>query len=442
MAGSLWSGISGLNASGKQMDVIGNNIANVNTVGFKAGSTVFGDILSQSITGGSGTMQIGRGVGVAAIPTLFGQGSFASTQSATDLAIDGEGFFMVNDSDGSTYYTRAGMFNMGEDGYLTDTNGYKVQGYQYDEKGISTDAIGDISLAGIQSDPSVTTEFSIGANLDSEAATGDKFVSAQTIYDSLGGAHTLKVEFKKLDPTDTAPRTWSYHAYIDGEPSDDTPVGDPDPDDSHTIVFKEDGSLESVDGHSEPLEDVPLEFSTFQGDTGLNPSGATFGDGGSGAGTNNITWVVAGSPTTSLTPEVMTGYASPSVNRSLASDGWASGELQSLSIGDDGVIDGFFTNGQSAGIGQIALAKFTNTLGLKKMGNSLFAATVSSGDALVNKPGTGGLGGISPNSLEMSNVDIATEFINMITAQKAYQASAKVVTTTDQMMSELMNIKR
>ena len=422
MSSSLWSGISGLYASSRQMDVIGNNIANVNTVGFKAGSTVFGDILSQSITGGSGAMQIGRGVGVTAVPTLFGQGSFASTQSATDLAIDGEGFFMVNDSDGATYYTRAGMFNMGEGGYLRDVNGYKVQGYLY-QGGVNTNAIGDISLSGIQSDPSATIEFAIGANLDSEAAVDDIFISAQTVYDSLGGAHTLKIEFTKLDPA--TPRTWSYQAYLDGEPSD-TAAG--------TIAFEDDGILDV-----EAFGDIVFNFNTFQGDTDLNPSGATFGDGGS----NDIIWVVKGDPTTtSLTPEVMTGYTSPSVNRSLISNGWASGELQSLSIGDDGVIDGFFTNGQSAGIGQIALAKFTNTLGLKKMGSCLFAATVSSGDALVNKPGTGGLGGISPNSLEMSNADIATEFINMITAQKAYQASAKVISTTDQMLSELMNIKR
>ncbi|MBW1718194.1 MAG: flagellar hook protein FlgE [Deltaproteobacteria bacterium] len=433
MSSSLWSGISGLNASGKQMDVIGNNIANVNTVGFKAGGTVFGDILSQSISGSS--MQVGRGVGVTAVPTLFGQGSFASTQSATDLAIDGEGFFMVNNSDGSTYYTRAGMFNMGEGGYLRDVNGYKVQGYLY-SNGVNTNAIGDISLSGLQSDPSASTEFSIGVNLDSEAATGEVFISAQTVYDSLGGAHTLKMEFTKLDPAIDPPgaRSWAYHAYLEHDgvytESNTTTAA------AGTITFDANGNL------TDPAADVPLEFSTFQIDPDLNPSGATFGDGGSGPGTNNITWIVAGSPTTSLTPEVMTGYASPSVNRSLVSDGWASGELQNLSIGDDGVIDGFFTNGQSAGIGQVALAKFTNTLGLKKMGSSLFAATVSSGDALINKPGTGGLGGISPNSLEMSNADIATEFINMITAQKAYQASAKVVSTTDSMMSELMNIKR
>lgn len=418
MSGSLWSGISGLNASGKQMDVIGNNIANVNTVGFKAGSTVFGDVLSQSISGSS--MQVGRGVGVTAVPTLFGQGSFASTQSATDLAIDGEGFFMVNDSDGATYYTRAGMFNMGKGGYLTDTNGYKVQGYLY-SNGVNTNAIGDISLSGLQSDPSASTEFSIGANLDSEAAEDDIFISAQTVYDSLGGAHTLKMEFVKT----ANPREWECHAYLEQDgvytESDTVPAA--------TIVFEIDGSLDIT-----TYQDVSLNFDAFQA---ALPSEATIGD-----GVNNITWVIDGSTATSITHEVMTGYASPSVNRSLVSNGWASGELQSLSIGDDGVIDGFFTNGQSAGIGQIALAKFTNTLGLKKMGSSLFAATVSSGDALINKPGTGGLGGISPNSLEMSNADIATEFINMITAQKAYQASAKVVTTTDQMLSELMNIKR
>jgi flagellar hook protein FlgE len=420
MSSSLWSGISGLNASGKQMDVIGNNIANVNTIGFKAGSTVFGDILSQSISGSS--MQVGRGVGITAVPTLFGQGSFASTQSVTDLAIDGEGFFMVNGSDGATYYTRAGMFVMGEGGYLRDVNGYKVQGYLY-SNGVNTNAIGDISLSGLQSDPSATTEFSVGANLDSEAAVGDIFISAQTVYDSLGGAHTLKIEFTKTANA----REWECHAYLEQDgvytESDTVPAA--------TIVFETDGSLDiTLPAH----QDAVLNFNTFQA---ALPSGATIGD-----GSNNITWAIAGNAATSLTPEVMTGYASPSSNRSLVSDGWTSGELQSLSIGSDGVIDGFFTNGQSLGIGQIALAKFMNTMGLKRMGSSLFAATVSSGDALVNKPATGGLGRISPNSLEMSNADIAIEFINMITAQKAYQASAKIVTTTDSMMSELMNIKR
>ena len=304
MAGSLWSGISGLNASGRQMDVIGNNIANVNTVGFKAGTTVFGDILSQSISGGS--MQIGRGVGITAVPTLFGQGSFASSQSATDLAIDGEGFFMVNDSDGATYYTRAGMFNMGEGGYLKDVNGYKVQGYIY-QAGASTNALGDITLSGLQSDPSVTTEFSIGANLNSEADTNKIFISAQTIYDSLGGAHTLKMEFTKLDPDPVGPpvilpRTWSYQAFLDEIPSD-TPAA--------TITFDSDGTLTT------PVADVSLSFNTFQSSPASNPSGATIGTGA----LNEITWAIEGTPATSISHEVMTGYASPSANRSIVSDG-------------------------------------------------------------------------------------------------------------------------
>jgi flagellar hook protein FlgE len=413
MEGSLWSGISGLNASAKQMDVIGNNIANVNTIGFKAGTVAFGDILSQSIAGGSGTMQVGRGVEVNAIPTLFGQGSFESTQNPTDLAIDGDGFFMVNDPNGATYYTRAGMFNIAKDGYLRDVNGYKVQGYQY-SGGKNTGAIGDISLSGIQSAPSATTEFSIGANLNSDAAKDDKFDSVQTVYDSLGGAHDLKIEFTKT----ANPGEWNFKAYLDGTASSTT----------SNVTFDSDGKLTS------PKDDVDIDFSSVK-----LAGGATIGTGG------KIKWLIKGAThatTPSITPETLTGYAGPSVNNSLVSNGWASGELQSLSVGSDGVIEGFFTNGQFMAIGQVALAKFTNTWGLKKVGSCLFAATESSGNALVNKPGTGGLGKINSNSLEMSNTDIAKEFINMITAQKAYQANAKVITTTDQMMSELMNIKR
>jgi flagellar hook protein FlgE len=416
MGSSLFSGVSGLNASSQQMDVIGNNIANINTVGFKAGTTVFGDILSQSIAGGSGAMQIGRGVGVTAIPTLFGQGSFMSTQSATDLAINGEGFFMVNDVEGATYYTRAGMFTVDKTEYLVDVNGYRVQGYTY-ENGVSTNVIGDISMGGVQSDPVATTRVSIGANLNGEAAEGDgdTFVSALTVYDSLGAGHTLTLTFEKND----VDFQWTVEAELSGlDPADVTlDVG--------TITFDENGKLEAAATDINITITVPL------------PGGATIGTAGV------INWdLVDDAGDTDEPAETMTGYASPSVNRSLVSDGHSSGELQSLSIGSDGIINGFFSNGQTADIGQIALASFASPWGLNKMGSNLFTATMNSGDALINKPGTGGLGEISPSSLEMSNADIATEFINMITAQRAYQANAKVITTTDQMMSELMNIKR
>lgn len=411
------------------MDVIGNNIANINTVGFKAGAAVFGDIMSQSIAGGSGAMQIGRGVGVSAVPTLFGQGSFASTQSATDLAIDGDGFFMVNDADDATYYTRAGMFTIDRDEYLVDVNGHRIQGYIY-ENGVSTNVIGDISLGGVQSDPAATTRVSIGANLNAEAALGETFVSAQTVYDSLGAEHTLTLTFMKT----AEPGEWTIG--VDMSDLGDATIALPDP---CTITFDGDGKLKNA-------ADIAITIDTSVDDL---PGGATIGVVGETETSSVINWDLVDSEgadpvidDTDEPAETMTGYASPSVNRSLVSNGHSSGELQSLSIGSDGIIKGFFSNGQTADIGQIALARFASPWGLNKMGSNLFAATMNSGDALINKPGTGGLGEISPSSLEMSNTDIAMEFINMITAQRAYQANAKVITTTDQMMSELMNIKR
>jgi flagellar hook protein FlgE len=418
MGSSLFAGVSGLNASSRQMDVIGNNIANVNTIGYRAAKIYFADILSQSIAGSSGAMQIGRGVGVSAVPTLFGQGSFESTQSATDLAIDGDGFFMVNDTDGATYYTRAGMFTIDRDGYLVDVNRYRVQGYQY-ESGISTGVTGDISLSGVQSVPEVTTRISIGANLDGEAAENDTFVSALTVYDSKGAAHTLTVTFTK----NATVGEWGMGVELsDLDPVDGLTLS------SAIITFDGDGQL------------VPAAADlTITIDAGSTlPGGATIGN----AGVIDWDLVDDDADGDGKNAERMTGYAGASVNRSLISNGHSSGELQSLSVGSDGVLNGFFSNGQTVDLGQVALAKFASPWGLNKMGSNLFAPTMNSGTALINKPGTGGVGEISPNSLEMANTDIATEFINMITAQKAYQASAKVITTTDQMMSDLMNIKR
>ena len=212
MGNSLWTGISGLNASSSQLDVISNNIANVNTIGFKSSKIFFSDVLSQSISGGSsGTMQIGRGVSVSQILTQFGSGSFETTSSATDVAIDGDGFFMVNDRDGATYYTRAGAFTISSEGYLVDTNGYKVQGYNLLDGASSV--IGDISLQNIQSSPSASTTFSTGVNLDAETAAGNSFNSAQTVYDSLGGEHTLNISFNKTEENGY----WNFVATLDGE---------------------------------------------------------------------------------------------------------------------------------------------------------------------------------------------------------------------------------
>ncbi|RZB34913.1 MAG: flagellar hook protein FlgE [Desulfobacteraceae bacterium Eth-SRB1] len=511
MGSSLFAGISGLASAGKQLDVIGNNIANVNTIGFRSGRIHFGDILSQSVTGGAAAgMQVGRGVDVAAITTQFSSGSFETTANATDLAIDGDGFFIVKDADGGEYYTRAGAFHLDNNGYLVDVNSLKVQGYNI--TGSDPDTISDISLSGVQSEPSATTEISIGANLDAAAVAGGTFNASQTVYDSLGAIHSLKLTFQKTEGNGC----WGFKSYLDndvataqtysgikfdtngvlekvysssiGTPTisttgtgtatatvnnqgqlykDSTEITLTRGADNNTWAITANGGYENmsitlgtVDTDDEVAIDIDgtggtditfaLENAWAENDTikftidqtEVAPADvnltmpaigtdATIGDSGV------VSWDLAGT-----TAENVTGYASTSVIRTLVHDGYSSGSLKSISVTADGIISGFFTNGQTSDISQIVLADFANVTGLKRMGKNLFGTTVESGDAVPNRPGSAGMGEISPNSLEMSNTDIATEFINMITAQRAYQASAKIVTVTDQMMAELMNVKR
>ncbi|MFB3925572.1 MAG: flagellar hook protein FlgE [Syntrophales bacterium] len=510
MGSALWAGISGLNASAKEMDVIGNNIANVNTVGFRAGKVFFADVLSQSLSGGaSGSLQVGRGVAVADVQTQFGSGSFETTSNATDLAIDGDGFFMVKDANGAIYYTRAGAFHLNNDGQLVDPNGYVVQGFM----GVDT-TIQDISLKNVQSAPSVTQTMRVGVNLNSQTTAGDAFNATQTVYDSLGEKHTLNLCFRKteengywgieptIDGSDTPAVTLSQYGLIfdsDGNldqvytgtvgavtaTNDDAGAGE---DPAATAVLNRPGQVYQtgtmtltrgatatswtvtdaggytnatvtadathvyidLDGAGGTDVTLTLTGTWEQDDTAqftlthtatdavdLTATVGTLANGATIGSSNVINWDLVGSTALSIT-----GYASTSVIKSLWNDGYASGLLKSLSVGKDGTISGFFTNGQTSDIAQICLADFDDPWGLKRMGSNLFAETVTSGAAIKNVPGASGMGDITSNSLEMSNTDIATEFINMITAQKAYQASARVITTEDAIMTELMNIKR
>jgi flagellar hook protein FlgE len=509
MGSALWIAISGLNASSKELDVIGNNIANSNTMGFKAGKTYFANVLSQSLSGGSsGMMQIGQGVTVADVATQFSQGSLESTASGLDLAIDGSGFFITQDSDGSQYYTRAGAMHIDGNGYLVDINNYKVQGYA---PGSAT--LGDINTSGAQSAPDTSTTFSVGLNLDARAATGDTFYSSQTVFDTLGAAHTLAVTYTKTG----GPGTWAAASTLDGNAvSSQSQSG---------FVFDGSGNLDSVysstaagavtvgtgtvssvtitPGHNGNIytdgtvdlthtaaantwtlsstlyptariltmsdtsvtidldntgtADLTVALTPPGGgwatsdnvrvtlnQTAINPvdiavgiNGALLSNGASIGASNTLTWDIV-----STNAQTITGYASASAVKALYNDGYPSGVLKSLAIEGDGTITGYFTNGQTTSLGQVALADFANPWGLKKMGQNLFSETLTSGQAIINTPGSGGLGDLKSSSLEMSNTDIGTEFINMITAQRAYQASAKIITTTDDMMTALMNTKR
>ena len=535
--GAISIGTTGLTASSKQMDVIGNNLANSNTLGFKASSTQFASILSDS-----GTLAVGQGVGVSAITTQFSQGSFENTGNATDLAIDGEGFFMVKDNEGAVYCTRAGAFHVNAAGYLVDTNNYQVQGYTASTTDV--DAVEEetaISLQNVQSAPKASTEISIGANLDESANYGDKFNVSQSVFDTKGQMHNLSIIFQKTE----GQGMWGFDAKIDstkisdtalqfacgitfdsngllsglykGEienvegtgtivgtvisrpgqlykstpveaAADDTAIP-PTPatsleeivltkgsvTGSWTTTEDEDGDYlnilawQEASGDNEYLkvdldgkggadivfdlgatednewaEDDTITFGVKQSPIELKNFVLTFGDLDNGAtigvpeGTdkNKITWDITGD-----TANIVTGYSSTSVIKAIRDNGYASGVLKGLNIGRDGVISGFFTNGQTSNLSQLVLADFPNKDGLIKIG-SYFAETDASGGALKNRPGSASLGEIRSNSLELSNTDVAKEFINMITAQRAYQASSRIITTADQMLTELMNIKR
>ncbi len=403
MGSALWAGISGLNASAKQLDVVANNLANVNTLGFKGDMTFFADVLSSSISGGSsGTLQVGRGVAVAEVQTSFAAGSFETTGNATDAAIDGDGFFMVNDVEGATYYTRAGAFHLDANGALVDINGYYLQGQMVHEDG-SMSALGNIILTGLQSEPAMTTTISLGANLNSQSNVGDTYTTTQSVYDSLGAVHTLESVFEKTDVNE-----WTINFFLDGT-AVTAPVTD-----ATVFTFNNDGSMVAP-------ADVTLTMPALT-------TGATFGA---------VTWDMTSPEALSITQ-----YASASVIRATTADGYSSGNLKSLAIDPDGVISGFFTNGQTSELAQIILASFPNPWALNKLGSNLFGETVMSGSSVRNIPGASGMGTLTPNTLEMSNTDIATEFIRMITAQKAYQANAKVITTEDTLMQVLMNIKQ
>lgn len=545
MGSAISIGTTGLTASSKQMDVIGNNLANSNTLGYKAGNTYFASMLNQSLSS-SGSMAVGQGVAVAAVATQFSQGSFETTGNATDLAIDGDGFFVVKDSNGAAYYTRAGAFHVSKEGLLVDGNNYTVQGYSAPKAtlSVSTDTGAekpqDISFDNAMSNAKATTEVSIGANLDHNTLYGEKFNVSQSVYDSRGEIHTLSITFLKTEGNGM----WGFDVKLDDKNLSDTadqqacgltfdkngallgmykgaipsagadapvgaigtgatvgtlvgttvtkpgqlfqdatgisltkeasagvwtvttPAGYP-----HAIAWQETiGSKEilKVDldgkGGSDIAFDLgdtignqwstgntvtfgvvktdiqPMDVTLSFGLLSSNPNGevSTIGlSSGSGATTKNrINWDIVGD-----TAKTITGYASSSVLKSLTDNGYTFGVLKSINVENDGVINGSFTNGQTSKLGQLILANFRDPSGLKKIGN-YFGATSSSGEAITNKAGSSGLGEIMNHSLEISNTDVAKEFINMITAQRAYQASSRIITTADQMLTELMNIKR
>jgi flagellar hook protein FlgE len=411
MIGSLFAGISGLNANATAMTVIGDNIANVNTTGFKGNRSSFANVLSQSLGGSTGS-DIGRGVEFWGTSAMWTQGSLENTGSATDLAINGKGFFIVNDASGASFYTRAGQFSLNQTGEMVNPDGFVAQGYEIDSSG-NLGSLADISIPGDRvSPPSPTTTFTFDINLNAGAATGDTYSTSQSVYDSLGNAIPLTLTFTKLDTSVPATaRSWSVAGSV---PSPNGPVAFTG---GTTFTFDSSGNL------TVPATDLTVAITM-----------------GNGAANMSLNWDLVDATSTALGD--ITGYASPSNTTFQTQDGYAAGVLRGISVDESGFVTASYSNGQLTPVYQVAMADFPSYDGLTKLGKNLYAESLASGQPLPGVAGDGRLGSITPMAVEMSNVDLAQEFVKMITIQRGYQANSRVISTSDEMMQELNSLKR
>ncbi len=404
MLRSLFSGITGLRQHQTLMDVVSNNIANVNTTGFKASSVTFEDTLSQLLRspaspgnglGGINPAQVGLGVQLGSISSNFTQGSAQNTGKSTDLMIQGDGFFVVRNGN-DTAYTRAGAFTFDTDGRLVNSEGMTVQGWLGTNGAVNTDgSLQDIVLpAGTIVPPIPSSNVTLSGNIS--AGTTTSLTLSQTVYDSAGTAHNLSMV---LSPSSTV-------SGFDVAVSDTTdPTGSTIT--AGAVAFNTDGSFDSTSGDS------------------VNPT-VTLADG------TSVTIGLSG----------ITQYGGPKSLSVTAADGAAAGSLQQFQISQDGSVIGVFSNGQKLTMAKIALANFNNPMGLEKIGGTAYRATTNSGIAQVGTPSSGGRGSLLGGALEMSNVDLAQEFTNLIIAQRGFQANSRVITTSDQMLQDLVDIKR
>lgn len=402
-------GLSGLNASSKALDSVGNNIANSGTIGFKSANTAFADVFAATLGSGS---QIGIGTAVAGINQQFTQGNITVTNNPLDLAINGQGFYRLSNN-GAVTWTRNGQFNLDKDGYIVNQSGYRLTGYLANSQNQivpSTPAEIYINTADLQ--PQATgasaaaTGLEIGLNLDSresviaaafninDPTTYNSSTSA-TIYDSLGNPHLLSMYFRK-----TAANAWDLYTSLDGAAA----VG------PTALSFSSTGALTApasgiiAQSHAVTTGAVtPLAFD-------LNLSGST--QYGSIFGVNSIN-----------------------------QDGYSSGRLAGLSVAADGTIQGRYSNGQTRDLAQVVLGNFTNPNGLTSLGNNQWAETADSGQPLIGVPGSGSLGVIQSAAIEESNVDLTAELVNMITYQRAYQANAQTIKTQDSVLQTLVNLR-
>jgi flagellar hook protein FlgE len=399
--------LSGLNAASSDLGVTANNISNVNTNGFKMSRAQFSEVFAVG-TQSVGSSASGSGVRLASVAQQFTQGNIDFTDNALDLAIGGEGFFVLNDG-GARLYSRAGAFSVDRDGYVVNPQGHRLQAYPFAGDGLfNTGTPADLQLSTGASPPQATSSAAFGLNLPADAPapanpvfdatdpSSFNHTTSVTVYDSLGAAHTATVYFAK----DAAVNTWNTHVQIDG-----TAVGTPT-----QITFGDDGSLQTPAGG---LISLP----------GFTP----------GNGAADITM--------GIDFGTATQFGNAFGVNSLSQDGFTTGRLTGISVDEEGIVFARFTNGQSSSLGKLALANFVNPQGLQQLGDTTWGESFSSGDALLGEAGTASFGNVQSGALEASNVDLTAQLVQMITAQRNFQANAQMISTADAITQTVINIR-
>jgi flagellar hook protein FlgE len=421
---AMYSGVSGLGAEGEALGVVGDNVANSNTVGFKESRAIFEDIL------GGAANQSGSGVRMLRAQQIFAQGTMLNTSQPTDLALSGDGFFVVNGSVNGVsgdFYTRAGQTSLNQNGQLVNPQGMALQGYKANADGTFGPAMGAVQVSTAALPPKQSAALTITANLDSttvpKAVPWDpqdpggtsNFSTSMTVYDSLGSAHAVDTYF-----TNTGPGTWDFHALVDGGqvaggvPGTNVEIA------TGALTFTSAGALQDAQVSGGGTVD-------FVGATPGQPLAFNFGNPISAGGTG-----MGGT----------TQFGSPSNVSSQSQDGYASGGLTGVQIDSAGIVDGVYSNGQKIPVGQLAIATFRSNDGLGRAGQNLWSATRESGDAALGSGGSGGRATVVAGALEQSNVDIAAQFVDLIAHQRSFQANSKTITTADQMLQDVVNLIR
>ncbi|MCR9104345.1 MAG: flagellar hook protein FlgE [Gammaproteobacteria bacterium] len=415
--------VSGINSATADLGVIGNNIANSSTTGFKTSRAEFADVYATSLLGAGGNA-VGKGVSLSGVTQEFTQGNISFTNNALDLAINGNGFFLLSDN-GASLYSRAGNFQVDREGFLVTNQGHKLQAFQVNSNGEINGQAGDLQLDTSLVDPGATGLADITANLDSREGPPalpfggpyDAFAvpptfpdqdaynstTSVTIYDGLGNAHIMSMYFVKT----ANPNEWDIHTLIDGV----TTAG-PD-----TVTFQSNGKFDP--------NILPVELNV----TGWNPLNTAGLP--TGAAPQDFT----------VTLSQLTQFGSDFSVSSVVQDGFTTGQLLGLEIDDSGVVFARYTNGQARALGQVALAGFSNPNGLQPLGDTNWAETFSSGQATLGTPGSSGLGVLQSGALEGSNVDITEQLVNMIIAQRNFQANAQVIQTEDAVTQTVINLR-